>query len=1405
MGKNLTATSTVLLSCSFILSTPLHAEQETKVGVFSKTYITGQAETRVTYSVDKVCKDLNAAPGISAELFGAKELHGDGLYKYDVVICQGIFHVDGLNPHFLSYVAKGFGVMLTYNSVGYKTYCSELFPEVWVAGRQVVGYTNSRGVYVVDKEHPVTQGLPDAFEHETHFDHICMRPVSGKTLAKDINDNAVLIAGDYGKGKVLACGMYMAGNKDPNEFRIFVNGVRWLAKDTPKDRSEPSKPLESEVQKLKRRLAAEHVWFMFEQAKAEAETLLDRVYYRAERASAVAKRREQKALDAAMAEIEEFRTGLQQRFHQHRDEQMALARKTGRVPDLILYTNAFDGEGANKTVDAHQGTHAVVSSKPGRAVTATFRSIPPGMASITASIYAKSPDGAGFRVRGATRRKRYVLIEVPKADTEYKRHTNTQPFAGGGYMRIEIDQLGEGKLMLDALQVEGGDKASPFARPLYDARLFELYREAEATAARVQRENQKLLEKLEARNRKQREAAAKDEKRADRKAVPDVIVKAEQAKSPVMKERYLLELGRIGDAQAEDLMIRCLSEKEYPVVRAAMMGLGWMQSGQAVDRLMELAKANPNIWKRRRAAQVLGVIGDTKAVPLLEQLLDDEDPVVKDNAIYSLGLLRSSGSAEKLRGFLGADDKQYEASAIIALGLIGDGEAAEWVKGQIAEREKKRRRRDTMLWILKWAARVTEQEKGAAPGIAQADYLSQKKYFYWTNRFRRGFARRNRHSYNLYDKLMYMKSANATDQISFGFWSDPGVWKIAGEYDIRNCGTWNHKFMTFPKIHDWADRPAYLGCWWEEGFGGKYRQPVDLLRQQVKERYSPEFLVGFGIKSDDDVVVPNAKIEDQRKRMFLSGEYLDTLNTLYTEWVQETTEWAKCARKGFSVCVDQTGSLCWGSVGCAYMYYGRILDSAGIEPSYCTASALNAFMCDLVRDGEARNCQLEVYAFRSLSPRDCQLGASIGMLHTNHFYWWCIDRVFKWGWRYPSSQRYHGLEWKPGRWEPIKEVFARMTKLEPYLVRVGTNSKVALLYSGRSGATRHHGKGIPAHYGNEHTKYFQNQVSIYHALKQAHVQLDSIWLETMTAEKLRKYRVLVLSYAFMMTDEEIALLREWVKGGGVLVATGRTSLEDRWGFPQKNYKLADVFGCDYQERVIGVDDVFENKYVYAGVKPKEGIGKWKLAKKSELLPGLAAGATAEYFVKECGYDVVKPSTGEVVAVWEDGRPAVVVNEYGKGRCVFFAASAPGSCHIARQIVEFAGLRDFYPGIREFLAAAVQGGLKATGTPPPHRVENCPLAVEVELKCQYDDAGIFSYYPDTSQPPRRYILHLLNYDLGQETVSGVRAAVRVRDREVVSVSYPFDDKAVQWERDGEYVKLSVRDFGLHECVVVEMAP
>jgi Hypothetical glycosyl hydrolase 6 len=71
--------------------------------------------------------------------------------------------------------------------------------------------------------------------------------------------------------------------------------------------------------------------------------------------------------------------------------------------------------------------------------------------------------------------------------------------------------------------------------------------------------------------------------------------------------------------------------------------------------------------------------------------------------------------------------------------------------------------------------------------------------------------------------------------------------------------------------------------------------------------------------------------------------------------------------------------------------------------------------------------------------------------------------------------------------------------------------------------------------------------------------------------KLADAKVLILSNVNMMDDEEVQAVREWVRQGGALYASGGTSLVNKRGQMQKDFMLADVFGvsiaqADWQKR-----------------------------------------------------------------------------------------------------------------------------------------------------------------------------------------------------------------------------------------------
>jgi len=88
-------------------------------------------------------------------------------------------------------------------------------------------------------------------------------------------------------------------------------------------------------------------------------------------------------------------------------------------------------------------------------------------------------------------------------------------------------------------------------------------------------------------------------------------------------------------------------------------------------------------------------------------------------------------------------------------------------------------------------------------------------------------------------------------------------------------------------------------------------------------------------------------------------------------------------------------------------------------------------------------------------------------------------------------------------------------------------------------------------------------VGFEQALIQAKVPFDIIFSRNL--EDLSKYKVLVLANTESMSDEEIALVREFVHKGGGLVATGSASLYNEWRRPRRLFGLADVLGLSEQD------------------------------------------------------------------------------------------------------------------------------------------------------------------------------------------------------------------------------------------------
>lgn len=137
------------------------------------------------------------------------------------------------------------------------------------------------------------------------------------------------------------------------------------------------------------------------------------------------------------------------------------------------------------------------------------------------------------------------------------------------------------------------------------------------------------------------------------------------------------------------------------------------------------------------------------------------------------------------------------------------------------------------------------------------------------------------------------------------------------------------------------------------------------------------------------------------------------------------------------------------------------------------------------------------------------------------------------------------------RWvRPIVEVFGLHARLEPILSPMQPTAEVAVLDVTRTVPSRSiSGDRILGH-----------DDGFYQALVEARVPFELVSDTVVSAERLSKFKVLVLPNADSLSDAQCAVIREYVASGGSLVADYQTSLLDERGQPRANFGLADVFG-----------------------------------------------------------------------------------------------------------------------------------------------------------------------------------------------------------------------------------------------------
>ena len=945
-----------------------------------------------------------------------------------------------------------------------------------------------------------------------------------------------------------------------------------------------------------------------------------------------------------------------------------------------------------------------------------------------------------------------------------------------------------------------------------------------------------LLEMARVAIRAQRKAERAAGHAEDVKSLPSLV---SRLSSPVAATRLdaAVELGRIGEATPEVIaaLVTALDDVDDRVRVQAAISLGWMQSKDAVPALIAKAHQNDDMPLKRRALQVLGQIGDDAAIPELMAALDSIDRYSVENAILSLGHLKAKEAVPKLVEIASdesepyyKDDKRHRykivwnlpvmnrrASAITALGYIGDKAAIPALE-EIVKKNKPQFFDDNRILYSVGASlnrfakeAIAQIEAGgrAEKGVCQHEKFSSKKNFYTITRENNTLA--GRIGYMLQGSeivgrgresllLPYLLDAGFTGihgawcEMNCGFSSQEVALKVVREMEdyglswICIAPTDNFAAManlfkgeqeyTFSRIGDCA---AYAGAWSEE------------LWYEEKAHYEDGLGNGFKLPESEDPTVckMGAPARAARvARLEQNGASLDE------SW-RESVDWLHARRKGFAMTYSVSGGNIIAPINTPKA--ASRMDVIGPE-SYSNFEPYNAFMCARFRNGEARATMTEFYNMYTDSNahdiRGCWQAAIYGKCQYPFGFNQCG----------PFPGAYDLWAWDANRWGCYKKVATHVRDNKELYAVSPLATEVAVLLSERSEASFRH-DAVYRQY-QMFPAIDQSGLAIWLALAQSHIPSDVVFIDGATEEKLAKYKVLFLVHAKILTEGEQALLRKWVANGGTLVCEGAVGLFDAKNLMRRcEYAISDLLGVNYVKTDFAPSkDLYgelhgktNGKFVFPAKPDLDnfymfGMFFWRdfkptdsIALASEVGGKKEESRSVEYDAA-LGIDRVELDGAKVVQAFQDGYPALTVNDFGKGKVYFFTSICPSLGHVTSCWEMKPKKFDFWPGVRETYEKLAREGLAHAGT-----------AQAVDLLNASKNLDMLVY---SQNGGKRLVVHLLDNDVNNKEVSGVSLRIN-GDRPVKAVYSPgWNGERTDLPLSGRAVALGT--FEVYDMVVVE---
>ncbi|MCU6709894.1 beta-galactosidase trimerization domain-containing protein [Paenibacillus sp. J5C_2022] len=359
--------------------------------------------------------------------------------------------------------------------------------------------------------------------------------------------------------------------------------------------------------------------------------------------------------------------------------------------------------------------------------------------------------------------------------------------------------------------------------------------------------------------------------------------------------------------------------------------------------------------------------------------------------------------------------------------------------------------------------------------------------------------------------------------------------------------------------------------------------------------------------------------------------------------------------------------------------------------------------------------------------------------------------------------------------EAVKYANDWVQSLEPWLLEAVSEPQVAVLYS--IGSKRMLEASTLPRSLDEATLQ-----GVHRILTEGHIHFD-ILDEDGLAANISQYELVVLPDQAYVSEELQGIIRDYVRSGGKLLASGRTSLYEANGERCDNFGLSDVFGTAFLDMWL-----YDVSYLYPlDAALLDNIPDMPLLLKNQALPTLKVSTTTGTKLAGLMEPAVETKVHRHVyhqhahpAVGTP-NPSIVMNTYGKGSCLYIPLP-----------LEAGYWRSGSPWLRNVYLS----GLRILN-PEPGIVVRAPLSVEVNVMRQ----------PGQS----RVIVHLIH--VREETAAGSKTFIEeVHPVQEVEISLRLNAGRVQIipegtelavEKRADRVSFIVPPFGLHTAVAVEI--